>query len=48
MLGRVFVELQEHIGVVDDLGDRFGILGAVVETSNALIATCALSMSAAL
>jgi hypothetical protein len=30
VLGRVFVELQEHVGVVDDLGDRFGILGAVV------------------
>jgi hypothetical protein len=29
VLGRVLVELQQDIGVVDDLGDRFGILGAV-------------------
>ena len=31
VLGRVAVELQEHIGVVDDLGDRFGVLGAIVD-----------------
>ncbi len=31
VLGRVFVELQEHIGVIDDLGDRLGVLGAVVD-----------------
>jgi hypothetical protein len=30
VLGGVFVELQEHIGAARDLGDRFGILGAVV------------------
>jgi hypothetical protein len=31
VLGRVFVELQEHIGIIDDLGDRLGILGAVLD-----------------
>ena len=29
VLGGVFVELQQHVGVVDDLGDSFGVLGAV-------------------
>jgi hypothetical protein len=33
VLGRVPVELQDHIDVVDDLGDRFGILRAVVVMS---------------
>src|ERR1700757_2720646 len=31
MLGRVLVELQQHVGVVDDLGHRLGVLGAVVD-----------------
>jgi hypothetical protein len=31
MLGGIPEELQEHVGVVDDLGDRLGILGAVVD-----------------
>jgi hypothetical protein len=31
VLGRVFVEFQEHIGVIDDLGDRFGVLGGIVD-----------------
>src|SRR5690625_4513793 len=31
VLGRVAVELQEHVEVVGDLGDRLGVLGAVVE-----------------
>jgi hypothetical protein len=31
VLGRIFVELQQHVGVVDDLGDRLGILRAVVD-----------------
>ena len=31
VLGRVSVELQQHVEVVDDLGDRFGIFGAVVD-----------------
>jgi hypothetical protein len=31
MLGGILVELQQHIGVVDDLGDRLGVLGAVVD-----------------
>jgi hypothetical protein len=31
VLGRVLVGLQEDIGVVNDLGDRFRVLGAVVE-----------------
>src|SRR5512135_115024 len=30
MLGRILVELQQHVGVVDDLGDRLRIFGAVV------------------
>ena len=30
VLGRVPVELQEHVGVVDDLGDRLGVLRAVI------------------
>jgi hypothetical protein len=29
VLGGVLVELQEHIGIIDDLGDRFGILGVL-------------------
>jgi hypothetical protein len=29
VLGGVLVELQEGIGVVDDLGDRLGVLGVV-------------------
>ena len=31
MLGRILVELQQHVGVVDDLGDRLRIFGAVVD-----------------
>ena len=31
MLGGILVELEEHVGVVDDLGDRLGVLGAVVD-----------------
>ena len=31
VLGRVLVELQEHIGIIDDLGDRLGIQGAVID-----------------
>jgi hypothetical protein len=31
MSGRVLVELQENVGVVNDLGDRLRILGAVVD-----------------
>jgi len=31
MFGRVAVELQEHISVVDDFGDRLGVLRAVVD-----------------
>ena len=31
VLRRVAVELQQHVGVVDDLGDRLGVLGAVVD-----------------
>ncbi len=31
MLGRILVELQQHVGVVDDHGDRLGVLGAVVD-----------------
>jgi|tagenome__1003787_1003787.scaffolds.fasta_scaffold19019008_2 hypothetical protein len=31
MLGRVLVELQEHLGVIDDLGDRLRVLGAVID-----------------
>jgi hypothetical protein len=27
MLGRVLVELQQQVGVVDDLGHRLGVLG---------------------
>jgi hypothetical protein len=29
-LGRILV-LQQHVGVVDDLGDGFGVFGAVVD-----------------
>ncbi len=28
MFGRIFVELQQGVEVVGDLGDRFGVLGA--------------------
>ena len=28
IIGRVLVELQQHVGVVDDLGHRLGVLGA--------------------
>jgi hypothetical protein len=31
MLGRIPVELQQHLGVVDDLGDRSRILRAEVD-----------------
>src|SRR6185369_9150514 len=31
MLGRILVELQQHVGVVDDLGDRLRVFGAVVD-----------------
>src|SRR5215208_4532904 len=31
MFGRVAVELEQHISVLDDLGDRLGVLGAVVD-----------------
>jgi hypothetical protein len=31
VLGGVLVELQDDVGVVDDLGDRFGVFGAVVD-----------------
>lgn len=31
MLGGIPVELQQRIEVVGDLGDRLGVLGAVVE-----------------
>jgi hypothetical protein len=31
VLGRVLMELLENIGIVDDLGDRFGVLGAAVD-----------------
>ncbi len=31
MLGRLFAELQQHIGVIDDLGDRLAVLGAVID-----------------
>jgi hypothetical protein len=47
VLGPVLVEPQQDVGIVDDLGDGFGILGAVV-ASKALIASWALSMSSAL
>jgi hypothetical protein len=30
MLSRILAERQHHISVVDDLGDRLGILGSVV------------------
>jgi hypothetical protein len=30
MLGRVVVELQQHVQVISDLGYRFGVLGFVV------------------
>jgi hypothetical protein len=31
VLGGVLVELQEHVGVLDDLGDRLGVFGTVVD-----------------
>jgi hypothetical protein len=31
MLGRILVELQQHVGVAGDLRDRLGVLRAVVE-----------------
>jgi len=31
MLGGVSIEFEQHVGVVDDLGDRIGVLGAVVD-----------------
>ena len=31
MLRRIPVELQQHVGVIDDLGDCFGMLGAVID-----------------
>jgi len=31
VLGRILVELQQDIGVIDDLGDRFGVLSAEVD-----------------
>jgi hypothetical protein len=31
MLGRVSIELEQQVGVIDDLGDRLGVLGAVVD-----------------
>jgi hypothetical protein len=31
MLGRILVELQQHVGVVGDLCDRLGVLRAVVD-----------------
>jgi hypothetical protein len=31
VLGGVLVEFQKHIGVIDDLGDGLGVLGAVVD-----------------
>jgi hypothetical protein len=31
VLGRVAVELQQRIEIVDDLGHRFGVLGAAVD-----------------
>jgi hypothetical protein len=31
VLGGIAVDLQQHVGVVDDLGDRFGVLGATVD-----------------
>jgi hypothetical protein len=30
-LGRVAVELEQHVGVIDDLGDRFRAVRAVVD-----------------
>jgi hypothetical protein len=38
VLGRVVVALQKHIDIGDDLGDRLGVLGAVVDLDG-LIAT---------
>jgi hypothetical protein len=43
-LGRIGVELEQQVGVIDDLGDRFRAVRAVVDLES-LIATCALSMS---
>jgi hypothetical protein len=31
VLGGVLVELQEHVGVLDNLGDRLGVFGTVVD-----------------
>ena len=31
MFGGILVELQQGVEVVDDLGDRFGILGAEID-----------------
>jgi len=31
VLGGILVELQQHVGVIDDLGDRLGVLGAVID-----------------
>jgi hypothetical protein len=31
MLGRISIEFKQHVGVVDDLGDRLGVLGTVVD-----------------
>jgi hypothetical protein len=42
-LGGVAVGLEQHVGVIDDLGDRFRIVRAVVDLE-VLIATCALSI----
>jgi hypothetical protein len=30
MLGRIFVELKQHVGIVGDLRDRLGVLGLEV------------------
>jgi hypothetical protein len=31
VLGGILVELEQHVGVVDDLGDRLRVFGAVVD-----------------
>jgi hypothetical protein len=47
LLGRILVALQQHVGVIDDLRDRLGVLGAVVDLER-LDRGLALSMSSAL
>ena len=47
MFGRILVELQQGVEVVDDLGDRLGKLGAEVDFEG-FDCELALSMSSAL